>query len=98
MAETKLKPTPGFRQPKFPVYESLFHLNQAFETILLHMERLDDYAAFRSIDLLRQFHATAEELRAGINHSVIAALDQRETFDWGHYGRRKAQLEKRFKS
>src|SRR2546429_8781189 len=95
MAETKLKPTPGFRQPKFPVYEALYHLNQAFETIHLYMERLDDYEVFSSIDLLRQFGATAEELRAGINHSAVAALDQRELFDWGKYGRITTEAGKR---
>ena len=96
MATSKLKPTPGFKQPKFPVYQALYQLNQAFETIHINLEILDDYEAF-PLALLQQFGATAQELRAGINHSVISRLDQREIFDWGMYGKRRMAHEKKFR-
>lgn len=96
MAENKFRPTPGFKQPKFPVYEALYHINRAFEAIHYHLEILDDYEVFPSIALLQQFGATAQELRAGINHSVVSRLDQREIFDWGKYGKRRRANEKKF--
>ena len=96
MAASKFKPTPGFRQPKFPVYQALYQLNQAFETIHINLEILDDYEVF-PLALLQQFGATAGELRAGINHSVVSRLDQREIFDWGKYGRMRDASEKKFR-
>ena len=96
MATSKLKPTPGFKQPKFPLYQSLYQINRAFEAIHYHLEILDDYEAF-PLALLQQFGATAQELRAGINHSVISRLDQREIFDWGMYGKRRMAHEKKFR-
>ena len=96
MAASKFKPTPGFKQPKFPVYQALYQLNQAFETIHINLEILDDYEAF-PLALLQQFGATAQELRAGINHSVISRLDQRELFDWGKYGRMRNEAEKKLR-
>ena len=95
MATSKLKPTPGFKQPKFPVYQALYQLNQAFETIHINLEILDDYEAF-PLALLQQFGATAQELRAGINHCAIGRLDQRETYDWGKYGKRRRANEEKF--
>ena len=85
MAAPKVKLLPGFKQPKFPVYEALYHLNQAFETIHVNLEILDDYEVF-PLALLQQFGATAGELRAGINHSVVSALDQRERRWWPSMG------------
>ena len=95
MATSKLKPTPGFKQPKFPLYQSLYQINRAFEAIHYHLELLDDYEVFQ-LALLQQFGATAGELRAGINHCAIGRLDQRETYDWGKYGRRRRTNEKKF--
>jgi len=95
MAASKFKPTPGFRQPKFPLYQALYQINQAFETIHVNLEILDDYEVF-PIALLQQFGAAAQELRAGINHSAVSRLDQREIFDWGKYGKRRRANEKKF--
>ena len=96
MAVSKVKLSPGFKQPKFPVYQALYQLNQAFETIHINLEILDDYEVFPLV-LLQQFGATAQELRAGINHSVVSRLDQREIFDWGMYGKRRMAHEKKFR-
>ena len=96
MATSKFKPTPGFKQPKFPLYQSLYQINRAFEAIHYHLEILDDYEVF-PLALLQQFGAAAGELRAGINHMIVDKLQTRETEDWAHFGRMRATIEARLK-
>lgn len=94
MAVKKFKPFPILKQPKFPVYDCLYKINLAFQSIAFEIERLDDYEAI-PLGTLRLYRATAEELRAGMNNKIVSVLLYREDRDWGHYGKaRLAILEK----
>ena len=91
MAEVKAKRPRIFKQQKFPVYQALFNLNTAFQTIAFEIERLDDYEAI-PLDTLRRYRTQAEELRAGINHKVTGLLLMREERDWYKYGKEARKL------
>jgi len=86
MAVIKANRLSAFRQPKFPVYQALFNLNVAFQTIAFEIERLDDYEAI-PLDTLSLYMHTAEELRSAINHRVTGILLEREERDWYRYGK-----------
>jgi hypothetical protein len=96
MAAPKFKPMRVFRQPKWPVYEALYKLNAAFESIALEIERLDDYEAI-PLETLRLYRATAEELRSAMNSRITEVLHARELKDWSKYGNARIALEKRAK-
>lgn len=85
MAEIKVKPHGRWRQSKFPVYQSLFNLNVAFEVIAYEIERLDDFEAI-PLETLRLYRMTAEELRSAMNHRITGVLLDREEEDWYRYG------------
>ena len=65
MAASKLKRSPVWKQQKFLVYEALYKLNQAFQSLAFEIERLDDYEAV-PLETLRLYRTTAEELRSAI--------------------------------
>ena len=96
MAVRKFSPFPVLKGNKFPVYEALYKINMAFQSIAFEIERLDDYEAI-SLDTLRLYRMTAEDLRSAMNHHITEALWIREEYDWAHYGRQKAAAEKRLK-
>ena len=74
------------RFPKFPIYDSLYHLNLAFQVIAIELERLDDHEAI-PLETIRLYNMQAGELRAGINHRLTDVLNTREERDWAHYGK-----------
>lgn len=94
MAVIKANRLSRFTQPKFPVYESLFNLNAAFQTIAYEIERLDDYEAV-PLETLSLYMHTAEELRSAINHRVTGILLEREERDWYRYGLGVRRLDRR---
>ena len=96
MAEVKAKRHRIFKQQKYPIYQALFNLNTAFQTIAFEIERLDDYEAV-SLNTLRLYRAQAEELRAGINHRVTGVLLTREERDWYRYGKTRIAQDKYLK-
>lgn len=71
------------KQRKFKIYQCLFNLNVAFESIGREIEALDDYQAV-PVETLWRF---AEELRAGLNHRILEALAERELKEWTLFGR-----------
>jgi hypothetical protein len=77
------KPTSGKsrKQRKFQVYQSLYNLNSAFESIAREIESLDDYETV-PVQTLWRYRVTAEELRAGINHRLLGILAERELREW----------------
>ncbi|HEY6348507.1 MAG TPA: hypothetical protein VI636_03765 [Candidatus Angelobacter sp.] len=83
---------PIYRKAKFPIYQSLFNLNAAFESIAFEIERLDDYEAV-PLETLRLYRATAEELRSAMNHRVTGVLLGREEQDWYQYGKQRITTE-----
>src|SRR6266480_4676126 len=98
MAETKAKRPAKLKQPrpifpKFPIYEALYNLNSAFQSIAYQIEVLDDYTVI-PLDTLRLYRMTAEELRSAMNHHITELLWIREEWEWAHYGREKAAVEK----
>src|SRR2546421_9433158 len=96
MAEDKAKRLRVFKQQKFPVYQALFNLNTAFESIAFEIERLDDYEAV-PLDTLRLYRSQAEELRSAMNHRVTGVLLGREERDWYLYGKRVREIEERLR-
>jgi hypothetical protein len=96
MAGRKFSPFPILKQPKFPVYEALYKLNLAFQSLALEIEHLDDSEAI-PLATLRLYRATAEDLRASINHTLTGVLHIREANDWYKYGKLKTQTETRGK-
>ena len=96
MAEIKAKRLHIFKQQKYPIYQALYNLNTAFQTIAFEIERLDDYEAV-PLNTLRLYRAQAEELRAAINHRVTGVLLAREERDWYRYGNTRIAQEKNLK-
>src|SRR5260370_19008536 len=80
----------------FLAYETLFTLNQAFETVLADLHRLQRLPFFRD-EFLREFHVMVEETRACINFELVEALHSREQDDWTRFGRLRQQWEKRYR-
>ena len=85
MAEVKAKRLRVFKQQKYPIYQALYNLNTAFQTIAFEIERIDDYEAV-PLDTLRLYRMTAEELRSAMNHRLTEVLNRREEKDWYRYG------------
>lgn len=69
MADVKTKPHPSARQRKFRIYQALFNLNAAFESIGREIEVLDDCKAI-PLETLWRCRVAAEELRAGLKRSA----------------------------
>lgn len=96
MAENKPKPSPVSGQRKFHLYQALFNLNVAFESIGREIEALDDYQTV-PLETLWRCRVVAEELRAGLNHRILEALAGRELKEWAVFGkeirRRRKQVE-----
>lgn len=79
---------------KFPLYQSLYNLNQAFETVAQEIERLRQLKTAPAHTLnLHLSHA--EELRAGLNHTIVDKLNAREEEDWAIYGKRRIEQERK---
>jgi len=83
-----LKPT-----LKFQLYQSLFNLNQAFETVTHEIENLRQ-TEVGTRDTLNVQQSMAEELRAGLNHMILDKLEAREVEDWFLYGKQRIEQEK----
>lgn len=83
---------PVYNGKKFPVYQALFNLNLAFQSLAYEIERLDDHEAI-SLQTLRLYRATAEELRSAINHRITGVLLGREEEDWYQYGKQRIAIE-----
>ena len=86
MAEDKPKPSPVPGQRKFRLYQALFNLNVAFESIGREIEALDDYEAVPR-EALWRCRVAAEEVRAGLNHRILEALAGRELKEWTLFGK-----------
>jgi hypothetical protein len=97
MAEAKAKRPRRWKQPKWPIYEALYRLNAAFQTIAAEIERIDDYEAI-PLETLRLYRMTAEELRSAMNHHLTGILLTREEQDWHDYGKQKREIEEHLKS
>ena len=96
MAARKFSPFPVLKQPKQPVYEALYKLNLAFESLAVEIERLDESEAI-PFSTLKLYRTMAEELRSAINSRITEVLHTRELKDWGHFGKLKIQQEAKLK-
>jgi len=81
---------------KLLAYQTLFTLNQAFESVLADLHRLQRLPFFR-LEFLREFHVMVEETRACINFELVEALHSREQDDWTRFGRLRQKWEKRYR-
>ena len=97
MAVRKFSPFPVLKGNKFPVYEVLYKLNLAFQSLALEIERLDDSEAI-PLDTLRLYRMTAEELRSAMNHRIAEVLRTREDKDWNHYGKELRKVQEKLKA
>ncbi len=79
MADKKPKSRKPFRQDKYPVYQALARINQAFEVIETEFLALQNSGVVPSepVNIYR-----TKELRAGINHRIVDLLKDRELMDW----------------
>ena len=78
---------------KFQLYQSLFNLNQAFETVTHEIENMR-HTEVGTRDTLNLQQSIAEELRAGLNHMIVDKLEAREVEDWYLYGKQRIEQEK----
>lgn len=90
MAETKAK-------PKIVLYQALCNLNAAFESLAQEIEHLSESKTIQP-QTLKLYRATAEELRAAINHRLTGILVIIEERDWYHHGKFRIAEETRLKS
>ena len=81
---------------KLLAYQTLFTLNQAFESALADLQRLQRLPFFR-LEFLREFQVMVEETRACINFELVEAMHSREQDDWTRFGRLRQQWEKRYR-
>ena len=79
---------------KFQLYQSLFNLNQAFETVTHEIENLRQ-TEVGTRDTLNLQQSIAEELRAGLNHMIVDKLEAREVEDWYLYGKQRIEQTER---
>src|SRR5438270_13770272 len=97
MAVRKFSPFPVLKGNKFPVYEALYKINMAFQSIAFEIERLDDYEAI-SLDTLRLYRMTAEDLRSAMNHRIAEVLETREMKDWNHFSKQLRKVQAKLKA
>jgi hypothetical protein len=86
VAEEKPKPGKVRKQRKFAIYQCLYNLNAAFEAIGREIETLDDHETVPVATLWR-YRVGAEEIRAGLNHSVLGVLAGRELSEWTQFSK-----------
>ncbi|MBZ5521366.1 MAG: hypothetical protein LAP21_03815 [Acidobacteriia bacterium] len=72
---------------KARAYESLSGVNQTFEQMLRHLEKLERLGMLRR-KFLNGWRNRAEELRAEMNRNLTGALNAREEREWARLGRR----------
>ena len=78
-------------KPKFPIYQALYNLNVAFESLAQEIERLSESKTVTP-ETLRLYRVTAEELRSAINHRITEVLQGREEHDWYRYGKKVRKI------
>ena len=81
---------------KLRAYQTLFSLNQAFESVLADLHKLQRLPFFRPA-FLQEFQVMVEETRACINFELVESLHSREQDDWARFGRLRQQWEKRYR-
>jgi hypothetical protein len=92
MAVSKAKSLPVSRQPKFAIYQSLYHLNLGCEMIAHAIQTLHAHKAL-SPETLQLHNAAMEELRSAMNHHLLKVLSMREERDWAAYGKEVRRLQ-----
>src|SRR5713226_337342 len=81
---------------KLRAYQTLFTLNQAFESVLADLQRLQRLPFFRP-EFLREFQVMVEETRACVNFELVETMHSREQDDWARFGRLRQKWEKRYR-
>lgn len=94
MAEDDSSPFPVLKEPKLPLYETLFTLNRDFESIANSIDGLRGDEVF-SRETLTLYRLQTEELRAGIAHLLTGILHRRESADWAKFGQLAREIQGR---
>jgi hypothetical protein len=90
------KPTTAlWAQEKTLCYLALAEINSRFTQTVQSLGTLQDLKFLRG-GVCSALRVALEETRCWVNVEVTEVLLQRETQDWGHYGRRRRHWEKRF--
>jgi hypothetical protein len=71
---------------KRAIYDSLYTINEAFEQIPEHLEKLRDLGVITA-EYVESQRVISEELRAGINFNILDKLQTREDADRLHFGK-----------
>ncbi len=88
----KLKSRKPFRQEKWPVYQALHRINEAFHVIEREITVLEN---FRVLPFEPLYRFRVEEMKAAINHRIVDLLKMREERDWAFWQRQRLIREKR---
>jgi hypothetical protein len=70
---------------KRAIYDSLYTINEAFEQIPEHLEKLRNLGVITT-EYVEEQRIVSEELRAGINHMILNRQQTREIADREHFG------------
>jgi hypothetical protein len=82
---------------KAGIYEAMAVLNRSFEQIISALYKLETLGVV-SGDYVEAQEIMAADMWARINCQILTSLTERETDDRKHFGRMRANLEKRRKS
>lgn len=69
---------------KFRLYTILYHVNDAFEQILVQLHQLDQRGVGPHVS--NKLRVIVEETRAEVNFELVDYLQQRELIDWTRFG------------
>ena len=82
---------------KSEIYNALAAINRGFDVMLESLTILETEGLL-SADYLQQQREIAEEVRAGLNHTVLGKMLVREEDDWAHFGKMRVATEARLKT
>ena len=77
---------------KAEVYNALACLNRSFDVILESLKVLHDEGVVKA-EYVSDQTIIMEELRAGMNFTIVQKLNARETEDRDHFGKMRATIE-----
>jgi hypothetical protein len=82
---------------KRAIYDSLYAINEAFEQIPEHLEKLHDLGVITP-EYVESQRVHSEEFRANINFMILNKLQTREEEDRQHFSKMLETIEARLKS
>lgn len=96
MEQNGLDDLKELHETKADVFETWAVINRAFEKIITALEKLEKTGVLKWDDVHNQSVIT-NDLWAKINSHIMEAVGRREADDRNHYGKMRAELERRVK-